>query len=182
MKWDTLIGDAPLIAGALTFLSLVVAGWGLFALHAWNRRNTALQLIADWNPRTIDHRRAFERAYPGCIDFHQGTAPAKEFTKAEAVKIYTADPDTPEWALRFHVVELANFLEYVSLAYIHHTANREMIRQALSHPMKQWHKLLEPFFDVVIERRSYHLWQPYDDLVRNHLARVPSISGSRPLP
>jgi hypothetical protein len=163
----------PLIA----LLGATIAWVALKANHDWNRRHCALQLGADWNENTAKHRRAIEDIFPGLIDKDTKAEYTTEITKELARKIYTSKPEKIEgstdsagipnyWKARFHLIELGNHMECISIAYINKVADQKMIEHSFKAPMIRWHKIMINFISEVQEHRGYSPWEPWDTVVQ----------------
>lgn len=156
----------PPVAFVATATSAYMAYRALRANHEWNRRQAALKIIEDWNDRTVTHRKAIETAIPGFVDIDQKKdVPLQIINPERAEKIYRSKPGTPDWDLRFHLIELGNYFEYIAFAYIHHVADRKILETAFLNTLSRWHQGMEHFILIVKKNRGYHPWQPFSDLI-----------------
>src|SRR4026208_2490282 len=48
----------------VTALALFANAYGIMALHEWNRRNFAAEMIRDWNEQSNIHKAGIENALP----------------------------------------------------------------------------------------------------------------------
>lgn len=168
----------PLVA----VISAGIAWFALKANHDWNRRNCALQLGADWNKNTATHRKAIEDIFPSLFDKDSKATDTTEITKALARIIYTSKPpksdsatvNTPDyWKARFHLVELGNHMECISIAYLNKVADQKMIEHSFKAPMTKWHKIMINFITEIQEQRGYSPWEPWDTVISQWDAKAP---------
>ena len=159
------------IGPLLTACGLFVAIWTLRANHAWNRRNYTAGLVVHWNDRTSVHRKAIEKLRSGLVDLDT-KGEVTELTKRDATAIYSSKPDTPDWELRFHFIELLNHFEAIAVAYRNRVGDPQMIEESLRNVLVRWHDILLHFMDVVKAHRGYEPWEPYITVVA-HWKRKP---------
>jgi hypothetical protein len=161
----TILDWLALIAPSITAVGVLVAVLTLRANHDWNRRQYAMQILADWNPQTSEHRKAIESAFPGLIDVDRNSNKVVELSRARAAEIYESKPGSPDWDLKFHFIELGNYFEFICSSYIHHVADHDMIEQAFRYMLIRWHGIMLTFIDTIEHHRGYRPWQPFSDLV-----------------
>jgi hypothetical protein len=157
---DAVKDAAPIV----TAIGVIVAVWTLRANHDWNRRLYTAQLVASWNEKISSHRKAIEKLRPGLIDLDSKGVPG-EITKADATVIYTARPDTPEWELRFHFIELLNHFEAISSAYRNGVGDQQMIEESFRSVLIRFQAILINFIELVELHRGYKPWKPYSAVV-----------------
>ena len=161
-----LSNNSQQLAPVITAIAVIVAAWTLRANHEWNRRQYAMNMISEWNSRTAVHRKAIEKAIPGLIDIDKKSNSVAEVSKDRAKAIYGSKPHEPDWELRFHLIELGNYFEFVASTYTYHVGDRKMIEEAFKGPLTVWHKVLQNFIEVVRENRGYDPWPPFSDVVK----------------
>lgn len=149
----------------LTAIGLFLTVWALKANHDWNRRLYAANLVAEWNDKTAHHRRVIERIRPGLVDLDVTSKDVVELTKKDANAIYTSKPEDDGeeslWELRFHLIELLNHFESITVAYRNRVGDPQMMEESLRSPLIRWHDILHNFIQVVKEHRGYEPWEPY---------------------
>ena len=153
----------------LTAIGVFLAFWTLKANHNWNRRHYALNMTMKWNSETLVHRKAIEKVMPGLIDVDKQSRQITELSKERATQIYLSDPQKQDqrddWELRFHFLELLNFFEDISIAYLHCVADQKIIEEAFKSVLIRWYDILLPFMTIVKENRGYDPWSPYTDVI-----------------
>jgi hypothetical protein len=165
------INSIEIIKTIIQILGFSISGIGLFlayrtlkANHDWNRRNFAAQAIEKWSSQSLIHRKAIEKTYPGLYD-HQENDDLKVLSVEEAEKIYKCTFNDECWEIRFHILELLNYFEYISVAYNNKVADQVMIEKSFKNALIKWHRLLSHFIEVVEKYRKNNPWKPYSDLV-----------------
>jgi len=133
--------------------------------HDRSKRALGVNLILQWNASTLSHRRAIEKTFPGLIDRQDGKI--VELTKQQAQEIYTAQPGSDHFELRFHLIELLNFFEAVAVAYQHGVADQVLIDQCFKGTLLNYHGALHNFMKAVEKSRGYNAWAPYENLINN---------------
>jgi len=159
------------ITSLVALVSIPIALWVFQDGHDWNRREYAANMIAEWNEQTGDHRKIIEKYKPGLIDI-DSSGNIVEITKAEAREIYKSKPNDPKWEVRFSIIELLNYMEFISMSYFHRTGDQLMIEESYAQFLVPLHDTLKNFIDVVKEERGYDPWKPYLDFV-NILRNTP---------
>lgn len=162
----------PVLAFVAAAIGAFLAYRSLTANHDWNRRQYALHMLAEWNPQTAHHRKAVENAIPGLIDIDKRTHEPVDLDRTRSTQIYCSKPGTPDWELRFHLVELGNHFEVIATAYLHNVGDRVILRRAFESTLTRWHGILEHLVEVFVENRGYKPWGPFDDLIE-HWRNVP---------
>jgi hypothetical protein len=138
----------------------------LRANHDWNRRQFAIKMIENWNKATSEHRRAIEKSIPGLVDVDKKSHKVIELTMERATQIYLSKPgDNVDWELRFHMIELLNYFEFVATAYLNHVGDRKIIEESFKDTLINQETIYKNFVKVVGENRGYEPWKPYTDLV-----------------
>ncbi len=172
------------ITQILTVIGLFLTAWTLWTNHDWNRRQYAVNMLADWNARTSIHRKAIESLRPRLVDVDKTSHEVVEITGDDATKIYGSlptDSDTTKWELRFHFVELLNYFEFISVAYSYNVADQQIIEESFRNVLERWYDILHEFINVVAENRRYKNpespWQPYVDLIKSWKATTPKRRG-----
>lgn len=148
-----------------TAIGVIVAVWTLRANHDWNRRQYTAMLVANWNDKTSLHRKAIEKLLPGLIDLDSRGTPT-ELTKAKTESIYSAKPDSTEWELRFHFIELLNHFESIAAAYRNGVGDVQMIEESFRSVLVRYHAILSNFIALVNKHRGYEAWEPYLAVVK----------------
>jgi hypothetical protein len=162
---DVLLWIAPNIGPILTAIGLFLTFWALRKNHDWNRRNFSTSLVSKWNDETSVHRKAIEAIRPGLIDLDTKQNKVVELTKTDASNIYSANPESQEWQLRFHFIELLNHFESIASAYRNAVGDKQIIEESLRSPLVRWHDILRNFIEVVKTHRGYEPWEPYTTVV-----------------
>jgi hypothetical protein len=158
---------------AIGSLGTLVSAWlillTLKSNHDWQRRQYALDLLRDWNANTNDHSQAIEKAFPGIRDVDKTTGKVTEISKERAKKIYTSDPvkDENDFLLRFHIIQLLNYLEFVVASYNVNVADEEVIMSTMKNPIVRWATILNNFLDVVEMCEGYQPWGPLRKAIKD---------------
>jgi len=165
-----MVENISLIVLATGYIGTLIGGWYAFvtlkANHDWQRRQYAMEIFRGWNDNTADHAQAIENAFPHIRDVDRTTGKVNEITKEHAKRIYTCDfGDTKNWQLRFHIIELLNYLEFVAVAYSQGVADKQIILDSLKSPLIKWHDILKNFIETVSLCEGYEPWKPYIDVV-----------------
>ena len=155
---------------ALGSVGTLIGAWYVYktlrANHDWQRRQYAIDIFREWNANTAKHAQAIERAFPHIRDVDRTTGKSNEITKEQAKRIYTCDmSDAKNWELRFHIIELLNYLEFVTTAYSHNVADKTIILSSLKNPLVAWHNILKNFIETVNLCEDYKPWQPFSAVV-----------------
>ncbi len=158
---------------AIGAMGTLISAWlilqTLKSNHDWQRRQYALDLLRDWNANTNDHSQAIETAFPGIRDVDKTTGKVNEISKDRAKKIYISDPhkDSNDFLLRFHIIQLLNYLEFVVAAYNVNVADEEVILSTMKNPIIRWATILNNFLDVVEMCEGYQPWGPLRTAVKD---------------
>lgn len=161
------------IGSGATAIGIFLAWLALRSNHEWNRRYNALKIIDEWNPRTGEHRKAIEKSLPGIFDIDPKTKEVIELDINKAKNIYECNPNDDHWQLRFHLMEVLNYFEFVSSSYLNGVADSLIIETSLRPPMLKWYKVLRNFIEYMNEIRGYKVWKPYEDVVNLWLVEMP---------
>ena len=149
-----------------TLLGVLIVLYVLRRNHDWYRRQYALDIMREWNDQALSHTTVIEQSFPGLFHVDTKVKNPVEMTKNDAVGIYTADPKNPKnLAIRTHISELLNYLEYVSTAYMHSVADKKIIETSFKQSLVNIEKILINYIEIVKERRGYQPWQSYLDVV-----------------
>ena len=154
------------VSAFLAFLTLRRYHRTFAADHDRKKRDLALALVLQWNQNTARHRRAIEKVFPGIVD-KRNDGTSSEFTRQRAEEIYKANPEEPDWELRFHIVELLNYFGAISVAAQQGIADLEIVRSCFKGTLTNYYKALDNFIDVVQESRGYNPWDSYQQMVRD---------------
>ena len=147
----------------------------LRASHDWERRKYVLNMVRDWNLNTGDHARAIEDVFPHIRDVDRTSGHTAELTKEMCKQIYTCAPNNKNyWEVRFHLIELLNYFEFIAIAYFQNVADREIVTSSFKGPMLKWHDILKNFVDVVHTCEGYEPWKPYTDVISEWRSVVPA--------
>lgn len=145
-------------------IGLFLAYKTLKANHEWNRRQFAAQLLEKWSSQSVIHRKAIEKHYPGLYD-HQKDDALKVLIPEQCEEIYKSTSSNEElWNLRFHLIELLNYFEYIAVSYNNNVGDREMIEKSFKCTLIKWNHLLTHFVATVKNHRKYNPWQPFTAL------------------
>jgi hypothetical protein len=162
-------GSAGLLVGGLSaFLAYKVLKRNIVSFradHDRSRKAEALKLILLWNENALKHRRAIEKRFNNLLDITNDFRTQAYLDKGEARKIYLSKPDEEDWELRFHLLELFNFFEAVSVAYLHGVADSELVEASFKSTLLHYNKALRPFVEFVEESRNYDPWKPFTELL-----------------
>lgn len=165
MQIQTVVQILIALGAVAGVVAVYVAVRALRANHDWNRRHFAVLIGQLWNDRTIAHRRAIEAAFPGIIDVDRQGDLRGELTREDARRIYTSEKGTREWELRFHIVELLNYFENISIAYLHNVSDRTATKDSFRSPFARWFEAVRNYIDTVHENRGYDPWKSYVQVV-----------------
>ena len=146
--------------------------------HDRSKKARAVDLILQWNENTLGHRRAIEAAFLGLLDKNKPGG-VVQLSRQEATKIYNSQPNTLDWELRFHLIELLNFFEAVAVAWESGVADRELIERSFRGVLRNYYDGLHNFIAVVNELRETDPWEPYVTLIRRWEPQLPSLPSSR---
>ncbi len=161
-----------LIAAGLVFKTLK-------SNHDWQRREYATNIVRDWNTNTSWHWQAIETVFPHLRDIDRTSGLVSELTRQQALEIYTCEPSSRAyWELRYHFIELLNYLEFVAVAYIQNVADHEIVESCLQLPMVKYHDMFRNVIDVVENCEGYRPWEPYTQVVGRWKARSVTIRKS----
>jgi hypothetical protein len=136
--------------------------------HDWQRRQYALDILRDWNKNTNESGHAVEKAFPGIRDIDKTTGRVNEISKDRAKRIYISNPesDGEDFALRCHIIQLLNYLEYVVTAYNSNVADEEVVLSGLKTPIIRWVTILANFLDIVEMCEGFQPWAPLRQTVK----------------
>ena len=162
LLWITLVGVIGTLIGAFLVYKTLTSN------HDWQRREYALNVIKDWNKNTSEHWQAVEKKFPHLRDVDRTGGKVTELTKQQAKDIYTCEPsDLDCWQLRYHLVELLNYLEYVALSYNQNVSDQDIIETCVKDAMIKYHDILKNVIEIVEMCEGYLPWEPYTKLVEN---------------
>ena len=158
----TALGAMGTCAGAVFVIHVLKSN------HDWQRRQYALDIYRDWNKNTSEHYRAIENALPRIRDIDKNKGSINELSKDRARIIYGSDPltDSENFALRFHITQLLNYLEFVATAYNSNVADEQVILETMKNPIISWVNILSNFLEVSELSLGYQPWQPLRDTVK----------------
>jgi len=163
--------DVPLLwLTAIGTIGTLIGAWlvykALKADHDWNRRQYAMDMLKDWNANTAGHAKAIEDVFPHLRDVDRTGGQVTELTKQQSKHIYTCNPeDASLWNVRFHLVELLNYLEVIAIAYVEGVADEGMVHRCFRGPMMKWHDILTNFIQVVETCEGYQPWEILQQVV-----------------
>jgi hypothetical protein len=168
MAWHQVLEVASEFGIIVTAIGVTVAYSALRANHDWNRRSAAAELLEQWNVRTGPHRKAIERMRPGLLDVVNGQL--TQLTIPEAEEVYKSQPEDPNWELRFHIIELLNYFEYIAAVYRGAVADARMVEASFKRPILRYHDVLLENFIAVFKRergmgQDEKPWGPFHDMV-----------------
>ncbi len=156
------VGAGGTLIGAFLVYKTLVSN------HDWQRREYALNLVKEWNENTSGHWQAIENKYPHLRDVDRTGGEVTELTKQQAKDIYTCEPSDEEcWKIRYHFIELLNYLEYVGMSYTQNVSDHKIIEACLKDAMIKYHDILINVIDVIDTCEGYLSWEPYIKLVEN---------------
>jgi len=167
-----MIETISLVVLAIGSIGTLIGSWYVFktlkADHDWNRRKYAADFLNTWDIRAGAHFRAIEDRFPHLRDIDRTTGKTNEITREIAKQIYTCDPsDKDSWDLRFHIIELLNFLEDVTLAYAHNVADKEMLLSSVRNATIRWHDVLRNFVEIVELCEGNQPWTVFTSVVED---------------
>jgi len=149
----------------------VATGNSADALAAWQRREYALKICAEWNDKTMEHRKVIEARLPGLVKSQKRAR--GQLTRSRAAEIYNSKQGQEKCAgdfeLFFHIMALLNHFETIATAYRHEVADRTMIEESFRDALVWWHDNLQNFIAVCKENvtdTGFEPWKPFVDLVR----------------
>ena len=162
LNWTLAIGAIGTLVGAFLVYRTLVCN------HDWQRREYGLNLLRDWNANTSKHWQVIEQVFPHLRDVDRTGGKVTELTKQQAKEIYTCEPSNSDcWELRYHLVEMLNYLEYVAMSYSQKVSDQEIIESCLKDAMIKYHDILKNLIDVVESCEGYLPWEPYTALVES---------------
>jgi hypothetical protein len=172
------MGFLQFIVTTLGFLTVIVQ---LGLEYRWRRRQYAVNMLAEWNTHTADHREAIDRAYPGLLDV-SGPQSTIHMSPAQAQALYdaTASVEPNLFATERHVIELLNYCEFVAISGLHKVAARAILEASFLSTLHVWYHELLPYVTVTKAHRGYNPWQPLDDYISQ--TRCPHCPPSSPAP
>jgi len=160
--WVIAIGAMGTLIGAFLVYRTLVSN------HDWQRREYAMNILREWNNNTTEHWRVIEGVFPHLRDVDRTGGRITELTKQQAKDIYTCEPSNNKyWELRYHIVEMLNYLEYVGMSYSQNVADQYIIKCSLKEAMIKYHDILKNMIDVVEICEGYTPWEPYIKLVES---------------
>jgi|GEM_PF-6979021 len=151
------------------------------------RRRQALEMLREWNQQTASARSTLERALPGLYDqcqrlsreeaihLYRGSAearpalPSSQRPSPTYDRLDCASADTVS-EVREHIVELLNYFEYVSSAYLKQAADRDILRESFAGTMVRYYCILGEFMAREKEQTGRNPWAPYTEFVESMLA------------
>lgn len=166
-----------MMAGMSTFFAYLTfrrQSASFIADHERSKKASAVDLILQWNQNTLIHRRSIETAFPGLLD-RSTSRGVVELTKQQATNIYNSDPKSPDWELRFNLIELLNFFEAVAVAFESGVADRKLIEDSFRGVLRNYYEALHNFIVVVKESRGLNPWEPYVTLIRRWEPELPEL-------
>jgi hypothetical protein len=158
-----------LFAGLSAFLAYLALrrNIAVFAAdHDRSRKAQVLQLLLLWNDNVLKHRRAIEERFPGLLDIKRDFAGKVYLTEDHAREIYLSKPGSPDWDLRFHLIELVNFLEAIAVAYLWGAADRRILDESFRPTIINYSNALRNFVHAVQTCRGHDPWAPYTRLLK----------------
>ena len=132
----------------------------------WNKKHFAVELMEKWNHSTRRHRELIEDKFPQIYDSNRLMENPPCIAIEVARDIYACTPFGDDWRLRFSLHELLNHLEYISVSYTRGVADKEIVEGSFKNILIKWHRILNPFIQVVEEKWGFNPWQPYSDLIK----------------
>ena len=159
-----------IIAGGVvgTLVGAVLVYRTLVSNHDWKRREYAMNIIGDWNNNTTEHWQIIEPVFPHLRDVDRTSGEITELTKQQAKDIYTCEPSNNKyWELRYHIVEMLNYLEYVGMSYSQNVADQYIIESCLKEAMIKYYDIFKNLIEVVEICEGYSPWEPYTKLVES---------------
>lgn len=160
---DTISEFAKLIGIIGTFIGVWIAVRSLRENHEWNRRQYAMNIIVNWNQNTVEHAKAIEEQFPGIRYLDRMSGAMNEITLSRAIQILGAKPESEDFNVRFHIISLLNYFEYVALSASTQVADRDIIINTLSGPIRKWISVLHNFNNAVSQCWGF---QPWDGLLK----------------
>ncbi len=158
---------------AVQFLQFIVTTLGFITVivqlaleYRWRRRQYAVNMLAEWNTHTADHREAIDRAYPGLLDV-SGPRSTVHMSPNQAQALYdsTATAAPALFATERHVIELLNYCEFVAIAGRHNVAASAILEASFLNTLHVWYHELSSYVAVTKAHRGYNPWQPLDDYI-----------------
>ena len=151
-------------------IGTVIGIWFVYttlrANHDWQRREYAMNIIRDWNVNTARHWEAIEDVFPHLRDVDRTGGQVTELTKQETKEIYTCDPDNEKyWKVRFHLVELMNYSDFIASAYLQQVADKQIVIENVMDPLIKWYDILKNFIEAVEICEGYQPWPQYVHVV-----------------
>jgi len=67
--------------------------------------------------------------------------------------------------VRFHLIELMNYADFVASAYINQVADRQIVMTTFKDPLSKWYEILSNFIEVVEICEGYQPWPQYTQVV-----------------
>jgi hypothetical protein len=98
--------------------------------------------------------------------------PSKDgaITAVIANRLYDAEGGSPDWEVKWHVIDLLNYCEYVAVCIRCHVGDHMILANAVNKTLARWHRELSAFMRVTEERRGL---QPVGAVFRLR----PSVGG-----
>jgi hypothetical protein len=131
------------------------------ANHDWQRREYAMNILRDWNTNTGAHWLEIEKVFPHLRDVDRTGGKQTELTKQQSKEIYTCTSENKYWNVRFHLIELLNFGDFIGSAYLQQVADKQIVTRSVREPLMKWHEILRNFIEVVETCEGYQPWPQY---------------------
>jgi hypothetical protein len=138
-------------------------------LHDFNRRQNAMQLVSQWDEKTLASRQAIYVQWPDSFsrNFEIEYREIEELREKQLAFLkanpgpYSGTPLITE-----HMTRILNFFETIATAISSNTADEDMLRHSFGNTFKRWYVILGGFREEIIKKRAYNPWEPIDDLNR----------------
>lgn len=186
------------IASLFTPVAVALAAGSLFKEYRWRRKQMCLTMLAEWNKHTADHRERIHAAFPGLLSgqgnlnfkTHAAEILAGTFTDAtssdtdsSANSDATLNPPLDaallrDPRLRRSIIELLNYCEYISVAYLNEIADIRLMEKSMMSAIDEWYEALKPFVVKRTEVRGRNPWQQIEVALAARQVRQRSVKRS----
>ncbi len=166
-----------LVSAAVSVVSLLLARRVFQHQHEYARRQLAVQLIGQWDERTLIARQEVMRRWPDLFNRHM-TIEWSEIEKVRTEQIardQSAKDVDGKLLVTDHMTKILNFFELLATSSINHVADEDILKQSFGVTFNKWYLALEGFKEHVATARGYDPWVLVMEL-ENRWARQASIS------
>ncbi|MDF1660540.1 MAG: DUF4760 domain-containing protein [Planctomycetota bacterium] len=136
--------------------------------NEWNRRQTTITMIKEWNDQARSHIKFLREKYSDLSDFDWKASDEvlkkKLFHKDEAKKVLLGESEESR-EIRDRLFTLFNYFEYVATAYEKEVVDKQAIEVSFKGVILNTYTYFNAFVQIMREERKYEPWLPLALLV-----------------